>query len=176
MTRKTNSNAWYADLSEAEQRTCFEAMRTLGYVKARLVIQEEFGVSPSLGAMSAAYQKWAAEEQEASLLRAAVDIEGIEEMTAELGETEDALRQKLNHAALAALVGGDPEQIKLLVNLALQARKEVREDTKLNLRIKELEEQQAAAKAALDKAKKAAAGGGLSAEAIARIEEAASIL
>jgi len=152
-------------------------MRLHGYAKARTLISKEFKVSPSMGAMSAAYQKWSSEEQEANLLRAAVDIENIEEMTAQLGEADDVLRQQLNHAALAALVGGDPDQIKLLVNLALQAKHETREDAKLRLRIQELEDKQAEAKAAIDKAVKAAAnGGGLSEEALVRIEEAAKIL
>lgn len=174
--RKANSNAWYAGLSESEQHVCYETMRSLGYVKARLVISEEFGESPSLGAMSAAYQRWSAQEQEAQLLRAAVDIEGIENMTEKLGEVDDALRQRLNQAALSALVGGDPDQIKLLVKLALDARNSEREDAKLKIKINELEDQKAAAKAALEKASKAAKGGGLSPEAIAEIEQAASIL
>jgi len=151
--RKTNSNAWYAELSEKGQRECFELMRGLGYVRARLEIMEKFDVTPSLGAMSAAYSKWSAEEQEAELLRAATDIEGIEEMTRELGEVDDTLRHRLNHAALAALVGGDPDQIKLLVSLALDARTADREDAKLQQRIAEFERKMAAAGEALDDTK-----------------------
>jgi hypothetical protein len=143
--RKTNANAWYAELSEEEQQRAYETLRALGYMKGRLVLQGEFGLSPSLGAMSAFYQKMAAKDAEANLLRAAIDIEQIEAMTESVGQIDEVLRNKLNHAALAALVGGDPEQIKLLVKLALDARSADREDAKLKQRIVEAEAKLAAA-------------------------------
>lgn len=164
--RKVNANAWYAHLSWEEQQTCFDALRSLGYQRGRLVIAKEFDLRPSMGALSAFYARMASKEAEADLLRAAIDIEGIEQMTAQLGEVDDALRQRLNHAALAALVGGDPDQIKLLVSLALDARTQDREDAKLKQRIKEAE-------AKLQAAGKALADGKLSAaEREIRIREA----
>ncbi len=125
--RKRRADAWEvrAGLTDGEQRKIFGWARSLGYARALDLVRAEFPQVDPLPALStfADWYTWQAGlESEERVHRAIVDAGAIGDLARQSGGVSEALVGALEAEASAAILGGDPERIKLLVSLALKAR------------------------------------------------------
>lgn len=180
--RKRRPDAWEirAGLTEAQLAQVFAWARSLGYSRALELIAKEFKVKPpNVGNFGAWYSMYSRQESESRVHRAIVDSGAIRSLAEKCGDVSEAMTAALESEASAAILSNDPERIKLLVNLALQARHGRRDESALKLAREKFAEQQrknAEARAKLEALTSGARKGGLDAETLSKIEEAAKLL
>jgi hypothetical protein len=122
---KRRPDAWEksARLSDDEQRQVFVWARDLGARRACELVKEQFKKTPPApDKMNDFYAYFAALESEQRIRQAIVDSQACRDLAKQAGDS-DALCDVLQVQAEAALLSRDPEQIKLLVGLALDARR-----------------------------------------------------
>ena len=177
--RKRRPDCWEirSGLNQEQIRQAFAWARDLGYARAIGLVAKEFHVAaPSIAAFSNFYDMFSRVESEERVHKAIADSGAIRALAAKTGDVSEAMLAALESEASAALLGNDPERIKLLVGLALKARSGKRDDAALRLQTDQFEEQKrknAEARSALEGVAKA---GGLDAETLSKIEEAAKLL
>lgn len=174
-TRKPRSDSKLLNLPEEEQVKAFDAVKRLGYTKARLWIAEEIKMKVSTGALHAAYQHWSRKDSEERILRnitAANDT--VDALSGHLPLLNKATQAALYQATFEAIQSGaDPKLVKDFSNILLKSRALDQADQSLDLRLREFEQKIADAQGMLDKAKKT---GGMTPEAIEQMEEALGLL
>lgn len=174
MARKPRADSKLKTLPEDRQIQAYEWVRDLGYEKALVLLEKELQVSTSIGALHDFWHWKNKSVQENRILRAITASDEILQTAGEnLGKLEQATAAALQQATFEAVMSGDPDHIKILGNLLIKTRKAALDEAQLEQRVREYEEKAAQAKTEIAKAVQ---GGGLSPEAIARIEEAAKIL
>lgn len=177
--RKRRPDAWEvkAGLSQEQLRQAFDWCRSLGYGRAIGLMATSWGIkAPTIAAVSAWYSEFSRLDSEERVHRAIADAAAIRDLAAKTGDVSEAMLAALESEASAALLGNDPERIKLLVGLALKARAGRAQEKDLLLKVEAWEEQKARNAEARAKLEGAAKARGLDAETLATIEEAAKLL
>lgn len=180
--RKRRADAWEveAGLSDVQQRKVFAWAQSLGYARALQLIETELQIRPpSMGAFQGWYVAFSRLDSQERVHKAIADSAAIRELAAQGGDVSEAMLAALESEAAAAILSKDPDRIKLLVTLALQARGERRDDEALSLakaKFQALQDKVDAAKRALEDAASRGKSGGLNDETIDAIEKAAKLL
>ena len=177
--RKRRPDAWEvrAGLTESQLHQAFDWARAFGYGKAIALMAAEWQIQPpTISAFSGWYTEFSRSESEARIHRAIADASAIRDLAAQSGDVSEAMLAALESEASAALLGNDPERIKLLVGLALKARAGRAQEKDLLLKVEAWEEQKRRNAEAREKLEGAARAGGLDAQTLATIEEAAKLL
>jgi len=136
--RKRRPDSWEikAGLNDADLRRVFEWARSLGYGKAIELIRKELNVAaPEKTAFGDWYAYYAKLDSEERVHRAIVNGTAIRDLAKDCGDVSDAMTAALESEASAAILSGDPDRIRLLVNLALKARGGRRSDEALQLEV-----------------------------------------
>lgn len=166
-----------SQLSEVAQAQLSEWMLSgLPYHTILPMVQKEFGITTSLAALSGFYSSYCSAALIARRQRAVSTADAVaEEAAASPGRwdaaTIDALKQQAFELAIQP--GVNPREVKSLFSLVLKAKDQDLAERQLEQRIREYEEKAAAAKAVLDGV---TSKGGLTAETLQKIEEAARML
>lgn len=181
--KKPRSDKKLAQLTDEQADTLFAWMRGgLSYAEIRTAVAREFEIETSVRALSDWWEERVTAEEKARVLRAANVASSVgADLVARLPEITDALRGQLTQKAFeVALLGGDEKTIATLMGIVgdinkgeLDRAKLTIDVKKLEQRVREYEEKNAAAKAALAGL---ASKGGLTPETIREIEEAAKLL
>lgn len=141
--RKRRADAWEirAGLSDADLSRAFEWARNLGYAKALQLIEKELKVTPpGMTAFGDWYDYYARLDSEERVHKAIVDGAAIRDLAKDCGDVSEAMIAALESEASAAILGGDPGRIRLLVNLALKARGGKRSDEALQLEVRKYQD------------------------------------
>jgi hypothetical protein len=176
---KVRSDCVLLNLPEEQQEKLGEWLLVgrMSYQKARRLLKKEFGVAASDSQLSRFWDAYCSPLVRAQRSRSAgLAIQLGEEISKSPGNWDAPLIDQVKQAAFEAMQGRDPDQISKLLRLVLKVRdQDLKQEAVdvLKRRLSMLESRQADAKDKLDKAKQ---GGGLSPEALKRIEEAAAIL
>lgn len=176
MTRKPRSDAKLLNLPEEDQRTIFDLLRHgVSYAKAKPAIKKKFGLATSDAALSAFWEFWSRKDSEERIFRnARAATETVEAISESLPLLNQATTAALQQATFEAIYSGaDPKMIKDFSNILLKSRALDQADQTLALRLREFEQKIADAQGALDKARK---DGGMTPEAIERMEQALGLL
>ena len=182
--RKDRSDKKLNALDDEQRAQLWAWLNTAGlsYSTVRDLVAKEFGVATSTRALSEFWEERATEEAQERILRATRVADSLgAEVSAKLPEITDALKAQLTQKAFeAALAGSDEKTIATLmqivggINKAELDRAKIDIDVaRLNQRVREYEEKNAAAKAALEGIK---SKGGLTEETIREIEETVKLL
>ncbi|QBG47833.1 hypothetical protein EGM51_10675 [Verrucomicrobia bacterium S94] len=149
MSRKPRSDSKLLNLPDEDQAQAYDAVKRLGYTKARLWIAENLGVKVSTGALHAAYQYWAQQESENRILQAVTGADAILGAAADnLPRIDQAMEAALKQAAFEAVLTKDEDGLTKLTNVLLRIQKAALDEKQLELQIDRF--QFDAAKAALD--------------------------
>jgi hypothetical protein len=181
--RKTRADAWNADLPDEFQLEIYQRLKADGYQRTRTWLFTEHGIGVSIGALSNAHKKWAEADSEARILRSKIEAENVLSTIGD-GEAADmtnAYDLALTQLAFDWVMGGkDPEDITRIASIVdrrakqrLDERRIDQAEQSLALKVRQYEDQIAAAKNELTKAK---ADGGLDLETIERIEQQLNML
>lgn len=182
--RKERSDKKLMQLTGEQSDQLWKWMGTPGLSYRRIVnlVKEHFDISVSTRALSEFFDERATEEAKNRMLRATRVADNLgATISKKLPEINDALKAQLTQQAFElSLAGGDVETIETIMaivgrmNMGQLNRDKIELDVeKFQQRIREYEEKNAKAKKALEGIK---SKGGLSAETIAEIEEAAGLL
>jgi hypothetical protein len=180
--RKPRSDSKLDALDVDQQRQLCEWLLTpgLSYERIKKLVLEEFNTSTTAGSLSAFYQSYVA----AYLIqRRALQVGVAKEVGAELratpGEfseaTIDALEQKAFELANNPMV--DPKSVSTVFSLLLKARDQSLKQKDIDIKLRRLELLEKNATAAKEKLNTVIASkGGLTAETLQTIEQAAKLL
>jgi len=141
--RKRRPDSWEikSGLSEADLARVFGWARNLGYARARELIRKELALDPpGETAFGDWYKYYAGLDRANRLHKAMVDCADVRAIAKECGDVSEAMTATLESQAAAAIVGDDPDRIKLLVGLALKARGGRRSDEALKLEIRKYQD------------------------------------
>lgn len=175
--KKPRSDAKLLNLPEEKKaKLCDWMLSGMPYHKVRELCAAELGVATSLGALSCFYSEFCAAALLAQRARAVGVAEEIaQDATKTPGRfdaaTIDALKQRAFEMAIQPMA--DPRDVRSIFSLVLKARDQDLAKAKLEQQVREYEEKAAKAKEQLEKV---ALAGGLSAETLASVEEAISLL
>jgi len=182
--RKPRSDKKLGMLNPEQTQKVWAWMSTAGlsYLVIKDLIKKEFGIDTSSRALSEWWEERATEEAQERILRATRVADNLGAKVSEkLPEITEALKAQLTQQAFEiGLAGGDPKIIDTLmgivggINKAELDRAKIGIDVrKLEQRIREYEEKNAAARAALEGIKNK---GGLTEETIREIEATVRLL
>lgn len=180
-TRAVNSAAWWATLNPEQCRKALELVKQHSIADETCVrVAKELNVRcPSRSALGRFYQ-WAREQETAwSIEKALTDTAELRKVLEGVGDISEAVMAGLTQLYLDAVISRDANSLKLYgeqLAMLMKGRKESQDvDIKLR-RLKILEEKHVQAKTALAAAAGMAGKGGISKEAMAKIEEALNLL
>lgn len=178
--KKRRPDSWEirAGVSDADLRRVFGWARNLGYARAIDLVREELRIDPppSMSSFQSWYAWYSRLESAERVHKAIADSAAIADLARECGDVSDAMVAALEAEASAAILSGDNDRMKLVVELALKARgaRVQDKDTEIKLRrLALIEEQASQAKQRLEGL---ASKGGLTPETIEEIEQAARLL
>lgn len=182
--RKKRSDDKLTQLNAEQQTKLWDWMSThgLSYMAIRNLVRTEFGVETSTRALSTWWEEKATEESTERNLRAVSVANNLGAQISEnLPQITNALKAQLTQRAFEVVQsGGDPKLIEAFMSVVgginkaeLDKAKITIDVKKLEQRVREYEEKNAAAKAALSQV---ASKGGLTPETVREIEEAAKLL
>lgn len=176
MTRKPRSDSKLLTLPDEVQLAIYELLRSgIGYTKAKLVIEKEYGVKTSEASLSGFWEWWSRKQSSERIIHAVAAANDITTAAADnLPLLNQATMAALQQSAFEALLaGGDQRMIKDFMNIVLKTRALDQADQTISLRLREFEQKIADAQDMLSKAKK---DGGMTVEAIELMEQQLGLL
>lgn len=142
-SNKRRFDAWEikARISDADLHRVFSWCRQLGYARAQQLIKAELKIEPPGKTALSDWYDWYSKNDNADRIhKAIVDGAAIRDLAKECGDVSEAMVAALESEASAAILGDDPNRIKLLVSLALKARGARRSDELMKLEIRKYQD------------------------------------
>lgn len=137
-------------------------------------LKKDHGVNTSAAALSAAWSKWSREDFEERVIKSKGLAADVLELVDNPEQLDEALALAMKQSAFELVMqGGDPKTVKSFCTILLNSEKLKHDQAALDLKMRQYEDQIAAAKDSLNKAKR---DGGMTPEAITAMEEALGML
>jgi len=145
-----------------------------GYYKLCRWLEKEHGVRSSNAAMSGAWAKWSREDLEERVIKSSGLASDVLDLIDNPEQLDDALALALKQSAFELVMqGGDAKTVKSFCTILLNSEKLKHDQASLDLKLRQYEDQINDAKAELGKAK---ADGGMTVEAIEKMEQRLGLL
>lgn len=171
---KPRSDSKLFILPAEEQKEIYNRLRYDSYAVVRDWLIREKHIGVSVATLSNAWEVWSRQELEERVLKAKGAADDVMELIDNPDQLDAALALALKQSAFEMVMQrGDPKTIKNFCTILLNDQKLKHDQAALDLKLRQYEDQISAAKAELTKAKKT---GGMTVEAIEKMEQTLGLL